>query len=93
MKTPIKLAVFGVGAALLLFALMWVDPLGAPGDSLTLTNEPTPPNPVIVSRESDRAERAEADDEVIDGPRSLVLAQAANRLHVQRALFLSVLGK
>jgi ornithine carbamoyltransferase len=33
----------------------------------------------------------EADDEVIDGPRSLVLKQAANRLHVQRALFLSVL--
>jgi N-acetylornithine carbamoyltransferase len=33
----------------------------------------------------------EADDEVIDSPRSLVLQQAANRLHVQRALFLSVL--
>jgi N-acetylornithine carbamoyltransferase len=33
----------------------------------------------------------EADDDVIDGPGSLVLAQAANRLHIQRALFLSVL--
>jgi N-acetylornithine carbamoyltransferase len=33
----------------------------------------------------------EADDDVIDGPRSLVLRQAANRLPVQRALFLSVL--
>jgi N-acetylornithine carbamoyltransferase len=34
----------------------------------------------------------EADDEVIDGPGSLVLRQAANRLHIQRALFLAVLG-
>jgi N-acetylornithine carbamoyltransferase len=34
----------------------------------------------------------EADDDVIDGPHSLVLAQAANRLHIQRALFLSVLA-
>jgi ornithine carbamoyltransferase len=33
----------------------------------------------------------EADDDVIDGVRSLVLRQAANRLPVQRALFLSVL--
>ena len=34
----------------------------------------------------------EADDAVIDAPGSLVLEQAANRLHVQRALFCEVLG-
>jgi N-acetylornithine carbamoyltransferase len=34
----------------------------------------------------------EADDDVIDGPGSLVLKQAGNRLHIQRALFLSVLA-
>jgi N-acetylornithine carbamoyltransferase len=34
----------------------------------------------------------EVDDDVIDGPSSLVRRQAANRLHIQRALFLSVLG-
>ncbi len=34
----------------------------------------------------------EADDAVVDSPSSLVKAQAANRLHIQRALFLSVLG-
>jgi N-acetylornithine carbamoyltransferase len=34
----------------------------------------------------------EADDAVVDAPSSLVIPQAANRLHVQRALFLSVLG-
>jgi ornithine carbamoyltransferase len=33
----------------------------------------------------------EADDDVIDGARSLVVQQAANRLAIQRALFLSVL--
>lgn len=34
----------------------------------------------------------EVDDAVVDAPTSLVVPQAANRLHVQRALFLSVLG-
>jgi N-acetylornithine carbamoyltransferase len=34
----------------------------------------------------------EADDAVVDAPRSLVVPQAANRLHIQRALFQSVLG-
>jgi len=34
----------------------------------------------------------EADDAVIDAPNSLVIRQAANRLHIQRALFTSVLG-
>ena len=34
----------------------------------------------------------EADDRVVDAPGSLVLEQAANRLHVQRALFCEVLG-
>jgi N-acetylornithine carbamoyltransferase len=33
----------------------------------------------------------EADDEVIDAPSSRVLPQAANRLHIQRALFAEVL--
>jgi N-acetylornithine carbamoyltransferase len=33
----------------------------------------------------------EADDAVVDGPRSLMLAQAENRLHIQRALFTAVL--
>lgn len=33
----------------------------------------------------------EADDAVVDGPRSLMLAQAENRLHIQRALFAAVL--
>jgi N-acetylornithine carbamoyltransferase len=35
----------------------------------------------------------EADDAVVDGPRSLVLAQAENRLHIQRALFKAVLAE
>lgn len=34
----------------------------------------------------------EADDAVVDAPGSLVLPQAGNRLHIQRALFKSVLG-
>jgi N-acetylornithine carbamoyltransferase len=34
----------------------------------------------------------EADDAVVDGPRSLMLEQAENRLHIQRALFAAVLG-
>lgn len=34
----------------------------------------------------------EVDDAVVDGPRSLVLEQAENRLHIQRALFAAVLG-
>ncbi len=34
----------------------------------------------------------EADDAVVDAPGSLVIEQAANRLHVQRALFQEVLG-
>ena len=34
----------------------------------------------------------EADDAVIDAPTSLVLKQAQNRLHVQRALFRAVLA-
>lgn len=34
----------------------------------------------------------EADDAVLDGPASLVLAQAENRLHIQRALFKAVLA-
>ena len=34
----------------------------------------------------------EAADEVVDGPGSLVVQQAGNRLHVQRALFREVLG-
>ena len=34
----------------------------------------------------------EADDVVVDAPGSLILEQAANRLHVQRALFCEVLG-
>ncbi|MDF1700971.1 MAG: N-acetylornithine carbamoyltransferase [Planctomycetota bacterium] len=34
----------------------------------------------------------EAADAVVDGPSSLVIEQAANRLHVQRALFREVLG-
>ena len=34
----------------------------------------------------------EADDAVVDAPGSLVLEQAGNRLHIQRALFRSVLG-
>jgi len=34
----------------------------------------------------------EADDDVIDGPHSLVIRQAGNRLHIQRALFSEVLS-
>jgi ornithine carbamoyltransferase len=34
----------------------------------------------------------EVSDEVLDGPRSLVYAQAENRLHSQKALLLSTLG-
>ncbi|MFM8386916.1 MAG: N-acetylornithine carbamoyltransferase [Planctomycetia bacterium] len=34
----------------------------------------------------------EVDDDVVDGPRSLMLAQAENRLHIQRALFTAVLA-
>jgi len=34
----------------------------------------------------------EADDAVVDAPGSLVMAKAANRLHIQRALFQEVLG-
>jgi N-acetylornithine carbamoyltransferase len=34
----------------------------------------------------------EADDRVVDAPGSLVVTQAGNRLHVQRALFQEVLG-
>jgi N-acetylornithine carbamoyltransferase len=34
----------------------------------------------------------EADDAVVDAPGSLVIPQAGNRLHIQRALFQSVLG-
>jgi ornithine carbamoyltransferase len=34
----------------------------------------------------------EIDDEVLDGPTSAVVDQAENRLHVQRALLLEMLG-
>jgi ornithine carbamoyltransferase len=34
----------------------------------------------------------EVDDEVLDGPTSAVVDQAENRLHVQRALLLEMLG-
>ena len=34
----------------------------------------------------------EADDAVVDGPHSLVIRQAGNRLHIQRALFSEVLA-
>lgn len=34
----------------------------------------------------------EATDAVVDAPRSLVMTQAANRLHLQRALFCEILG-
>ncbi len=34
----------------------------------------------------------EITDEVLDGPQSIVLAQAENRLHVQKAVLLSLLG-
>ncbi len=35
----------------------------------------------------------EVDDAVVDGPASLVMQQAGNRVHIQRALFRSVLGQ
>jgi N-acetylornithine carbamoyltransferase len=35
----------------------------------------------------------EIDDDVLDGPTSVVTQQAENRLHVQRALLLEMLGK
>jgi N-acetylornithine carbamoyltransferase len=35
----------------------------------------------------------EIDDAVLDGPTSAVVDEAENRLHVQRALLLSLLGK
>ena len=35
----------------------------------------------------------EVTDDVIDGPQSVVLDQAENRLHVQKALILHLLGK
>ncbi len=34
----------------------------------------------------------EVDDSVVDAPGSLIVAQAANRLHIQRALFTATLG-
>jgi ornithine carbamoyltransferase len=34
----------------------------------------------------------EADDAVVDSPTSLVVRQAGNRLHIQRALFSEVLA-
>ena len=34
----------------------------------------------------------ELDDEIIDGPTSVVVDQAENRLHAQRALLLEMLG-
>ena len=34
----------------------------------------------------------EVTDEVIDGPRSLVLRQAENRLHVQKGLMILIKG-
>ncbi len=34
----------------------------------------------------------EADDAVVDAPGSLIVAQAGNRLHIQRALFQAILG-
>jgi ornithine carbamoyltransferase len=34
----------------------------------------------------------EITDEVIDGPQSLVFAQAANRLHAQKAILVSLMS-
>ena len=34
----------------------------------------------------------EIDDQVLDGPNSVVVDQAENRLHAQRALLLELLG-
>jgi len=34
----------------------------------------------------------EIDDAVLDGPRSVVVDEAENRLHVQRALLLTMIG-
>jgi ornithine carbamoyltransferase len=34
----------------------------------------------------------EVDDAVVDAPNSLVIRQAGNRLHIQRALFAEVLA-
>ena len=35
----------------------------------------------------------EIDDAVLDGPNSVVVDQAENRLHAQRALLLELIGK
>jgi ornithine carbamoyltransferase len=35
----------------------------------------------------------EIDDQVLDGPNSVVVDQAENRLHAQRALLLELIGK
>jgi ornithine carbamoyltransferase len=35
----------------------------------------------------------EIDDAVLDGPNSVVVDQAENRLHVQRALLLDLIGR
>ena len=35
----------------------------------------------------------EVTDEVIDGPQSVVVAQAANRMHVQKGILVWLLGR